>query len=66
VAAFLTYYVDIVIFIFLWTAGFCCARSGIIALQDVDLSDIADVDHEKEEISNSAEQNLSWWRKWVV
>lgn len=66
VGTFLTYYIDIAIFIFLWVAGFCYARSGIIALQDVDLSEIADVDHEKAQISNSAEQNLSWWRKWIV
>ena len=66
VGTFLTYYIDIAIFIFLWVAGFCYARSGIIALQDVDLSEIADVDHEKAQILNSAEQNLSWWRKWIV
>lgn len=66
VGTFLTYYIDIAIFIFLWVAGFCYARSGIIALQDVDLSEIADVDHEKTQILNSAEQNLSWWRKWIV
>ncbi|KAI4644383.1 hypothetical protein J4E93_006284 [Alternaria ventricosa] len=66
VGTFLTYYVDIAIFIFLWVAGFCYARSGIIALQDVDLSEIADVDHDKAEILVSVEQNLSWWRKWVI
>jgi amino acid transporter len=66
VGTFLTYYIDIAIFIFLWVAGFCYARSGIIALQDVDLSEIADVDYEKAQILNSAEQNLSWWRKWIV
>jgi amino acid transporter len=66
VATFLTYYIDIAIFIFLWIAGFCYARSGIIALQDVDLSEIVDVDHEKAAILDSKEQNLSWWRKWIV
>jgi amino acid transporter len=66
VGTFLTYYIDIAIFILLWVAGFCYARSGIIALQDVDLSEIADVDYEKAQILNSAEQNLSWWRKWIV
>jgi amino acid transporter len=66
VATFLTYYVDIAIFILLWIAGFSYARGGIIALRDVDLSEIADVDHEKAEILKSAEQNLSWWRKWVI
>ena len=66
VGTFLTYYIDIAIFIFLWVAGFCYARSGIIALQDVDLSEIADVDYEKAQILNSVEQNLSWWRKWIV
>jgi len=66
VGTFLTYYVDIAIFIFLWVAGFCYARSGIIALQDVDLSEIADVDHDKAEILVSVEQTLSWWRKWVI
>ena len=66
VGTFLTYYIDIAIFAFLWVAGFCCARSGIIALQDVDLSEIADVDHEKAQILKSVEQNISWWRKWIV
>jgi amino acid transporter len=66
VATFLTYYIDIAIFIFLWIVGFCYARSGIIALQNVDLSEIVDVDHEKAEILKSAEQNLSWWRKWII
>jgi amino acid transporter len=66
VGTFLTYYIDIAIFILLWVARFCYARSGIIALQDVDLSEIADVDYEKAQILNSAEQNLSWWRKWIV
>lgn len=66
VGTFLTYYVDIAIFIFLWVAGFCYARSGIIALQDVDLSEIADVDREKAEILHSVEENLLWWRKWVI
>ncbi|KNG44681.1 amino acid permease [Stemphylium lycopersici] len=66
VSSFLTYYIDIAIFIFLWIAGFCYARSGIIALKDVDLSEIAEVDHEKAEILKSAEQNLSWWRKWIL
>jgi amino acid transporter len=66
VATFLTYYIDIAIFVFLWIAGFCYVRSGIIALQDVDLSEIVDVDHEKAAILDSKEENLSWWRKWIV
>jgi amino acid transporter len=66
VGTFLTYYIDIAIFIFLWAAGVCYARSGIIALQDVDLSEITDVDHEKAEIVHSVEQNLSWWRRWII
>ncbi|USP82159.1 hypothetical protein yc1106_09433 [Curvularia clavata] len=66
VGTFLTYYIDIAIFVFLWVAGFCYARSGIIALQDVDLSEITDVDHDKTLILNSTEQNLCWWRKWIA
>ncbi|KAF3045366.1 hypothetical protein E8E11_009198 [Didymella keratinophila] len=65
-STFLTYYVDIVIFIFLWIVAFFFSRTGIFALQDVDLSEIADVDHEKTEILHSADQNLSWWRKWII
>jgi amino acid transporter len=66
VSTFLTYYVDIAIFIFLWVVAFFFSRSGIVALQDVDLSEIADVEHEKAEILHSADQNLSWWRKWII
>lgn len=66
-STFLTYYVDIAIFIFLWlVAFFFFSRSGFIALQDVDLSEIADVDHEKAEILHLTDQNLLWWRKWVI
>ena len=66
VSTFLTYYVDIAIFIFLWVIAFFFSRSGIVALQDVDLSEIADVDHEKAAILHSVDHNLSWWRKWII
>lgn len=66
VSTFLTYYVDIAIFVFLWLVAFFFSRSGVIALQDVDLSEIADVDHEKAGILHSADQNISWWRKWII
>lgn len=66
VSTFLTYYVDIAIFAFLWVVAFFFSRSGIVALQDVDLSEIQDVDREKTDILNSIESNLPWWRKWVV
>ena len=49
-STFLTYYIDIAIFIFLWAVAFFFSRSGIIALQDIDLSEIEDVDNEKAEI----------------
>jgi amino acid transporter len=66
VSTFLTYYVDIAIFALLWVVAFFFSRSGIVALQDVDLSEIEDVDREKTDILNSVESNLPWWRKWVV
>lgn len=65
-STFLTYYVDIAIFILLWVIAFFFSRSGIVALHDVDLSEIGDVDHEKTEILQSADQHLSWWRKWII
>ena len=57
---------DIAIFALLWVVAFIFSRSGFVALQDVDLSEIEDVDHEKTDILNSVESNLSWWRKWVL
>ena len=66
VSTFLTYYVDIAIFALLWVVAFIFLRSGIVALQDVDLSEIQDVDHEKADILNSVDSNLPWWRKWVL
>ena len=65
-STFLTYYVDIAIFVFLYIDAFFFSRSGIVALEDVDLSEIAAVDHEKTGILHSADQNLSWWRKWII
>jgi amino acid transporter len=66
VSTFLTYYIDIAIFIFVWVIAFCFSRSGIIALHDIDLSEIHDVDREKVKISALPGGNVSWWHKWVV
>jgi amino acid transporter len=66
VSTFLTYYVDIAIFVLLWIVAFFFSKSGIVALQDVDLSEIQDVDREKTDLLSSIESNLPWWRKWVV
>lgn len=63
---FLIYYIDIAIFIFLWGVASLFTRSGVVALEDVDLSEIADVDHEKAKNLHSADQDLSWWRKWII
>ena len=66
VSTFLTYYVDIAIFALLWVVAFLFSRSGIVALQDVDLSEIQDVDREKTDILHSVDSDLPWWRKWIV
>lgn len=65
-STFLTYYVDIAIFVLLWVVAFWFQRSGVIKLRDIDLSEMADVEREKAEILVSPVRNLPWWRKWII
>ncbi|KIV93012.1 hypothetical protein PV10_04257 [Exophiala mesophila] len=66
-SSFLTCYIDIAIFIFLWAVSWFYFRGGILKLSEVDLSEIHKIDVEKETLSLKKDPELSsWWRKYII
>ncbi|CAK1367575.1 unnamed protein product [Cercospora beticola] len=69
VSSFLTYYIDIAIFIGLWLLALLVFRDGPISLSAMDLSEIHLIEREKlvqESNAEDAVNSASWWRRWVV
>ncbi|KAF7197505.1 Proline-specific permease [Pseudocercospora fuligena] len=71
VSGFLTYYIDIAIFIFLWATAWIIFRAKLVSLFDMDLSEIHLIEREREDEKqatsmHSVPQLSSWWRKWLI
>ncbi|EME81274.1 uncharacterized protein MYCFIDRAFT_140266 [Pseudocercospora fijiensis CIRAD86] len=71
VTAFLTYYIDIAIFIFLWACALLIFRAKPVSLHNMDLSEIHLIEREREDEKQAAgmhsvPQLSSWWRKWLI
>ncbi|KAF2166032.1 hypothetical protein M409DRAFT_66925 [Zasmidium cellare ATCC 36951] len=68
VSSFLTYYIDIAIFIVLWALAWAVFRTKAVSLKEMDLSEIYVIEQEKEqEVDMSVgEPRMAWWRKWII
>ncbi|CAO2658293.1 Nn.00g060160.m01.CDS01 [Neocucurbitaria sp. VM-36] len=69
VSSFLTYYIDIAIFIFLWSVSWLCFKENPVSLKNMDLLEIHLIEQESEEEKQLAAgklEKVSWWRKWVI
>ncbi|KAI1621839.1 amino acid permease [Exophiala viscosa] len=64
-SAFITYYIDIAIFIFLWAVAWLFYRTKPLKLSQIDLSEIEQIEREKE--LEQVERDLrSWWRLYII
>lgn len=68
VSTFLTYYIDIAIFIFLWAVAWMFTRSGFVSLEAMDLSEIVEVEAEMDAYRAREADKVasSWWRRWLI
>ncbi|KAK4494375.1 hypothetical protein PRZ48_014673 [Zasmidium cellare] len=68
VSSFLTYYIDIAIFIGLWALAWAVFRTKFISLKEMDLSEIYLIEYEKEQEPDKqlTEPRMAWWRRWII
>lgn len=64
--SFITFYIDIAIFIALWAAGFIFFRSKIVSTSEMDLSEIVVIDREREIIESVIKEEKGKWYKWIM
>ncbi|KAE9968107.1 hypothetical protein BLS_006015 [Venturia inaequalis] len=68
-STFLTYYIDIAIFIFLWAASWVFLRGKMVALRDMDFSEMCIIEQmarEEKEFDAVDSERLAWWRRWLI